>query len=190
MSIVDIESTYEMSPCLVQLGGIEGVGKTTLARNMVQRIKNLATMEKDIYLWGLLIGGIPRTQAGPFAYDQLFAATEIILKHGLGVIVDSPCFNSLTLQNGQFLAAKYGARYLYVECTLSDSNQRATRLSDPHRLPCQAKTLSECQRSSVVRPQEGWITIDLSQPIASCVTELTDVLIQRGLASRRRIGNE
>jgi len=62
------------------------------------------------------------------SYSVLKAIADDLLAHGLGVIIDSPCFYDELLAAGQALAAKHGVAYRYIECVTADIGLLGTRL--------------------------------------------------------------
>jgi hypothetical protein len=178
-----------VEPCVIQLAGPEGVGKTALAAAVARKAANVMVAEKDIFLWGLLRGGVERTLAGPLAYDQMFAAAEVYVSRGVAAVIDSPVFSPTTLRNSLDLAQRLAVRHIFVDCLLADDVERARRLQDPMRLPCQAHSLGECQVLATIRPSNV-MSVDMSKPLNECALMVVSYLSINGLCRKpeRRLG--
>ncbi|KAK6358657.1 hypothetical protein TWF730_007980 [Orbilia blumenaviensis] len=135
---------------LIQLSGPPGVGKSTLARNLSQALKSTISVNHDILKSFFLKNSSPFTDASKLAYSLQFTLIEDILKQGsLNVIIDSTCNYSETLESGMGLALKYGYKYLYVECRVTDIDTLDRRLRE------RAGVALRSQRTGVNRPPEG-----------------------------------
>ncbi|MFJ1759014.1 AAA family ATPase [Amycolatopsis sp. NPDC088138] len=176
-------NSFTLTPFVLQLAGLEGVGKTTLARTLECHFQGIVNINKDFYLWSMMCQGISKEVAGPNAYDLMFIVAAESLTNNRGVIIDSPVFSLRTLENGQALAKRAGVPYFFVELCLTDSAERSKRLSDPSRLPCQARTLDECKiGAQTIRPSDSpVITVDASASVAEC-TALIVATLQDNLA--------
>ena len=172
-----------VEPCVIQLAGREGVGKTALAAAVAGKAGNVTVVEKDIFLWGLLRGGVARVPAGPLAYEQMFAAAEVYVHRGVAAVIDSPVFSPATLRNSLDLAQRLAVRHVFVDCLLADDAERARRLQDPMRLPCQAHSLRDCQVLATVKPSDV-LSVDMSVPLDEGASLLISYLGDGGLCRR------
>lgn len=143
-------------PALIQMSGIPGAGKSTIARSLGDRLHALV-IDHDVLKSGLMSAGMPSGHGEPFldpedfarsngygageaAYDLAFGIADRLLAARLSVILDSPCYYDRLLRDGQRLAAANGARYVYVECVNQDLEEIARRLSSRPRLPSQMQS--------------------------------------------------
>ncbi|WP_020388669.1 AAA family ATPase [Kribbella catacumbae] len=180
---------------VVQMSGVPGAGKTTIARELVRR-RRLVAIDRDVVLTAMLDsdgaekldGDGTFTFARVASYSVVKAMADDVLAQGLGVIIDSPCFYEELLAAGQALAAKYGVAYRYIECVAEDIGLLDTRL--------RARPALRSQRPSVDAPPidlapdrertgadlfadgianmkrpDTYLRLDTTQPLDECVAK-------------------
>ena len=124
---------------LIVFGGLPGTGKTTLARELAQRLKfmylRIDTVEQAIIASSLL------PDAGPAGYFVGYSVAADNLSLGLTVVADS--VNSLTVTRDAWIevAKTTGTAFVEIEVICSDSveHRRRVELRRPdisgHKLP-------------------------------------------------------
>jgi predicted kinase len=180
---------------VVQMSGVPGAGKTTIARELV-RHRRLVAIDRDVVLTAMLDsdGADKLDSDGTFtfarvaSYGVVKAMADDVLAQGLGVIIDSPCFYDELLAAGQALAAKHGVAYRYIECVTEDIGLLDTRLRSRPALRSQRPSVDEPpidldpdrERSgrdmfaggiaNAKRP-DTYLRLDTTQPLDECVAE-------------------
>ena len=180
---------------VVQMSGVPGAGKTTIARELV-RHRRLVAIDRDIVLTAMLEsdGANNLESDGAFtiarvaSYSVLKAIADDVLAQGIGVVIDSPCFYDELLAAGQALAAKHGVAYRYIECVTEDIGLLDTRLRSRPALRSQRLSVDEppidlaADRertgsdlfadgiANMKRP-DTYLRLDTTQPLDECVAE-------------------
>ena len=180
---------------VVEMSGVPGAGKTTIARELV-RHRRLVAIDRDVVLTAMLesdgADNLERHGALTFArvasYDVLKAMADDVVAQGLGVVIDSPCFYDELLAAGQALAAKHGVAYRYIECVTEDIGLLDTRLRSRQALRSQRPSVdappidlaADSERSgsdlfadgiaNMKRP-DTYLRLDTTQPLHECVAE-------------------
>lgn len=156
-ALVGYFSAVEFFPCagvamLIVLGGLPGTGKTTLARELAQRLSamylRIDTVEQAIITSRLLL------DAGPAGYFVGYSVAADNLSLGLTVVADS--VNSLAVtRDAWFEVAKTtGAAFVEIEVICSDSVEHRRRVElrtadiSGHKLPSWQDVLN--------RPYDPW----------------------------------
>jgi len=176
----------------VQMSGVPGAGKTTVAHAIAGQI-GAVVIDHDVTKSALLDANVPVAIAGHASYRVLDAMVRHLLQQGHSVIFDSPCLYTELLERGQLLAEETGAQYRYVECILADLDELDQRLRTRPRWRSQlagvytpltegsgkAQAGAEIFREWMVtmkRPVNGYLTLDTSRPLAVCVQETLSYL--------------
>ena len=120
----------------IQMSGVPGAGKTTVARALAPLI-GAVVIDHDVTKSALLEAGVPVEIAGAASYRVLHAIAQHLLRQGHSVIFDSPCLYRDLLERGRELARAAGATYRYIECVLDDLDELDRRLRARPRLPSQ-----------------------------------------------------
>lgn len=113
---------------LISFSGLPGVGKSSVARLVAQRLKAV-WLRVDSLEQALLTSGVLRREAlGPAGYYAAYAAALDNLR--LGHIVLADCVNPLTLTRNawQDVAVKAGSGLLEVELICSDPQIHRARV--------------------------------------------------------------
>ncbi|WP_165356756.1 AAA family ATPase [Nocardioides zhouii] len=85
---------------LVQMSGIPGTGKSTLAARLGERL-GYVVLDTDVVKSALLRSGIPLEQSGRATYAATLDVAAHLLAQGQSVILDSPCRYPELLDAGQ-----------------------------------------------------------------------------------------
>jgi predicted kinase len=169
----------------VQMSGVPGAGKTTVARAVAQRI-GAVVIDHDVTKSALLEGNVPAAMAGAASYSVLNAMARDLLRQCYSVVFDSPCFYVELLESGQRLAKEAGAQYRYIECVVTDLDELDRRLRTRPRLPSQlagvwapptagsGKTDMSVDVfrdwiANMKRPETDYLTLDTTQSLATCI---------------------
>lgn len=171
----------------VQMSGVPGAGKTTLAHAIAKQI-GAVVIDHDVTKSVLLDATVPVDLAGRASYLVLDSLARHLLKQGHSVIFDSPCRYSELLARGQRLAEESGAAYRYIECVLHDLAELDRRLRTRGRMRSQlagvyaaptegsGKTEAGAEVfrhwiANMQRPATDYLTLDTSRPLERCVAE-------------------
>ncbi len=177
MSDRDVSSSVRM---LVQLSGVPGTGKSTLARGLA-RERAVVVLDKDVVMSSLLADGVPLADAGRTSYSCLLSVAAHLLAQGHDVVLDSPCRYPSLLESGQGLAAAAGVAYRLVELWADDPADLLGRLDMRTALPSQVASATDPVPGSaweigtplatltgwqdqLVRPESGWLRLDALLP--------------------------
>jgi predicted kinase len=171
----------------VQMSGVPGAGKTTLARALAPHI-GAVVIDHDVTKSALLAANVPVEIAGAASYQVLHAIALHLLEQGARVIFDSPCLYAELLERGQKLAHITGAAYRYIECRVLDLDELDRRLRAQPRLPSQLAgvfgaptvgsgkahinaTVFRKWMAEMKRPQEAYLVLDMLCALDVCVQE-------------------
>ena len=75
---------------LLQLSGVPGTGKSTLARGLAAGL-DLVVLDTDVVKSALLSTDVPFAVAGRATYAAVLALAGDLLAQGRSVVIDSPC---------------------------------------------------------------------------------------------------
>lgn len=113
---------------LLQLAGAPGSGKSTLATAVAAEL-DAVIVNSDVVKSTLLDAGVPWSQAGPAAYQVLFALADDLLAQGHSVILDSPSHYTSIPENGARVASTNDVSYHFLELVCDDVDELRRRLS-------------------------------------------------------------
>jgi predicted kinase len=182
----------------IQMSGVPGAGKTTIANAVARRI-GAVVIDHDVTKSALLEAGASASFAGAASYQVLHAVAQHLLGQGHSVVFDSPCFYVELLERGQRLARELGAYYRYIECVVADLDELDRRLRMRPRLPSQvagvwglpakgsgkAHVGEEVFRdwmANMKRPAVGYLALDTTRSLDVCIEEAIAYIMSGSLA--------
>ena len=177
---------------LIQMSGVPGSGKSTIAREVGARLPAIV-LDHDETKSAILRSGVDETQAGVASYEVIKSLSASMIARGLSVIIDSPCLYAELLEHGMRVAEEHRARYRYVECRLDDLDELDRRLRSRVTLPSQVQHLDqnfshagaapqrvrglvEQWAAQAQRPPAGVLLLDTARPIRECTRDVLSYL--------------
>lgn len=124
----DLSRPSHERPMLFILGGLPGVGKTTLARALAQRIP-VAHIRVDTIEATMVHAGLAEKITGPEGYAVAFRVAGDQLALGLSVVADT--VNPMPETRGWWrdVATEHGARLVEIELQCSDADLHQSRVT-------------------------------------------------------------
>ncbi len=177
-----------MTQYLIQMSGVPGSGKSTIARGIAGDLKAIV-LDHDDTKSAILSTGIENNLSGMASYEVIKVFVEQFVSQGFTVIIDSPCLYSELLDFGQTVANRYQVRYRYIECRLDDLEELNDRLENRSSKTSQAKTLNTSilvhgkppareardvfveWAEDMKRPDLDFLVIDSSEPPNVCISQ-------------------
>ncbi len=175
--------------CLIQMSGMPGAGKSTIAHE-IRRYIGAIVLDLDVCKSVVLDNGVAFETSGRVAYMTLWALARSILIQGASVILYSPCRFQWILDNGRQVAADAGVHYRYIECMTEDIAEIRRRLQQRPRQRSQVRDIEDLPVGTakdegtgsakdnflywlhnMVRPDDAYLCLDTSKPVAACVAE-------------------
>src|SRR4051794_9213292 len=116
---------------LVVVGGLPGVGKTTVARAVAARL-GAAHVRIDVFEAALVRQGLVADQdeVGTHGYDLALAAAETCLQAGAGVVVDAVFPVAAARRPFRELAARSAGPVHWVRLICSDPVEHRRRVEE------------------------------------------------------------
>ena len=172
---------------LVQMSGVPGSGKSELARQLARKLPAIM-LDHDVTKSAILRSGVSESEAGAASYEVIKALSAQILHQGSSVIIDSPCLYAELVEHGMHTASQEAAEYKYIECQLADMDELERRLQARDTKPSQIQSLDQIFRHAgadptlardliedwagrMQRPEDNWLLLDTSKPLAECLSE-------------------
>ena len=122
---------------LIQMSGVPGSGKSTIAQGIAPEL-NAVVVDHDDIKSAILSKGIENDLAGQASYEVIKALVNRFVDQGFSVVIDSPCLYTELLVFGQCIAQKHGVTYRYIECRLEDLEVLNERINSREGKPSQA----------------------------------------------------
>ena len=144
-----------MRKFLVQMSGVPGAGKSTVAKLLAQSIDGIV-IDHDLIRSFFLENNNDFGTAARLAYSFQWTLAGDMIRQGRSVIIDSTCNYQETLDQGTALAQRHGYHYQYVECRVTDIELIERRLRG--RIP------QRSQRTGVYNPPPDSNSADTSKP--------------------------
>lgn len=168
---------------LVQLSGVPGSGKSSLARG-IARATDFVIVDTDVLKSALIDGGVPVASAGRPTYLAALRLSGDLLAQGRGVVIDSPCRYRALLDAGRAVAQDAGVRYGFIELWAEEVSVLLPRLDQRFPLISQiasatdpvpgtewefgtAETTLQAWQSQLIHPDHDWVRLDAEQPARS-----------------------
>ncbi|HEY3562827.1 MAG TPA: ATP-binding protein [Kribbella sp.] len=167
---------------LLQMSGVPGAGKSTVAAHVVERFGAVA-VDYDVLKTAVLDAGFDLADSARASYEVMYAQARHLLTQGHSVVMDSPCFWPRILTEGMQIAAEHNATYRYIECQIDDLKLLDERLSRRPRLrthrpsvntaptdaptePAPGETLFRESTTRIQRPPTNYLQLNMHQPLS------------------------
>lgn len=175
-----------MAKFLIQMSGVPGSGKSTVARKM-GLVLSAVILDHDDMKTAILDSGVSETLAGAASYSVIKALSSRLLEEGNSVIIDSPCLYTELVDHGISAAKIHGAEYRYIECQLGDLSELDRRLRSRTTRPSQIQSLDQEfshagkkprlalelikeWASGMKRPPNNYLQLDTSNSLEECTS--------------------
>jgi predicted kinase len=173
---------------LLQMSGVPGSGKSTVAAHVVDTFGAVA-VDYDVIKTAVLDAGVDLTRSAKAAYEVMYALARQMLAQGHDVIMDSPCFWPRILNEGREIARAHDVSYRYVECQVRDLKLLDERLGRRSRLrthrrgldhppvdlgdqPEDGEALFRGWMDRVQRPLDNYLQLDMHRPLSEVLPEV------------------
>ncbi|WP_344231692.1 ATP-binding protein [Kribbella hippodromi] len=170
------------------MSGVPGAGKSTVAA-YVGRVYGAVVVDYDVIKSAVLDAGFGLGESTKAAYEVMYAQSRHVLRQGLDVVMDSPCFWPRILDEGMAIAGECGATYRYIECQLADLTVLDERLRQRVRLRTHRRGVGhppvdvgdELEDGEafyrgaidrVRRPAEGYLQLNMERPLSEVLPEV------------------
>lgn len=181
-----------MKQFLLQMSGLPGTGKSTIARHVGSRY-GAVVVDLDVIRSAVLDGGVLVADSGRVAYPVMYALTRHLLDQDVSVVIDSPCQYDEILATGREMADERGVAYKYVECRTDDlalidsrlrsrpalrSQRRGVVLPpvDAGHLDADGEQMFRTGLQQTRRPADGYLQVDATKPMDLILDEVEKYL--------------
>jgi predicted kinase len=185
---------------LLQMSGVPGSGKSTVAAHVVDTYGAVA-VDYDVIKTAVLDAGFDLAGSAKAAYEVMYAQARHVLAQGHDVIMDSPCFWPTILTKGMEIAREHDARYRYIECQIRDLKLLDERLRRRPRLRSHRRGVDyppvdlgdelvdgeayfRDGMDRVQRPLDDYLQLDMHRPLAEVLPEV-DIYLKPWAEMRR-----
>jgi predicted kinase len=156
---------------VVQMHGVPGSGKSTVARALAPRI-DAVVIDKDVIKAALLRAGISEDQAGGAAYEVYFDVAADMVRLGHSVILDNPVFWPRVEERWRQLAEAARSPLLMIECVCADERELRHRLATRHAVESQPRVPLDLRRyPGTIEVTCKRLTLDTMRPLDETVEE-------------------
>lgn len=173
---------------LVQMSGVPGSGKSTVAAHVVETFGAVA-VDYDVIKTAVLDAGFDLAGSAKAAYEVMYALARQVLGQGHDVVLDSPCFWPRILNEGMEIAREHGASYRYIECQVRDLKVVDERLGRRARLRSHRRgvdippvdlgdevvdgeTFFREGMDRIQRPSDNYLQLDMHRPLSEVLSEV------------------
>lgn len=156
---------------VVQMHGVPGSGKSTVARALARRL-GAVVIDKDVIKAALLRSGVSEEQAGPAAYEVYFDMAASMVRLGHSVILDNPVYWPSVDERWRALAREAGSPLLIIECLCGDDTELRRRLATRDAVESQPREpLDLHRRPGTIEVTCERLTLDTLRPLDDIVEE-------------------
>ena len=173
---------------LLQMSGVPGSGKSTVAAHVVDAFGAVA-IDYDIIKSAVLDAGFDLASSTKAAYEVMYAQARHVLAQGHPVVMDSPCFWPRILTEGMEIAREHDASYRYIECQVRDLKLVDERLRRRPRLRSHRRGVDyppvdlgdnlvdgeaffRDGMDRVQRPSDNYLQLDMHRPLSEVLPEV------------------
>jgi predicted kinase len=158
-------------PLVVQMQGVPGSGKSTIARAIAPAI-GAVVIDKDVIKAAILRSGVEEQQAGGAAYEVYFDLAEAMVRLGHAVILDNPVFWPRVEARWQQLAAEAGSPLLMIECVCPDGALLRHRLATRDAVESQPREPLDLRHyPGTIEVACERLTLDTTRPLGELIPE-------------------
>lgn len=173
---------------LLQMSGVPGSGKSTVAAHVVDAFGAVA-VDYDVIKSAVLDAGFDLASSAKAAYEVMYAQARHVLAQGHPVIMDSPCFWPRIVTEGMEIARQHDASYRYIECQVRDLNVLDERLRQRRRLRSHRRGVDyppvdlgdelvdgeaffRDGMDRVQRPLDNYLQLDMHRPLSEVLPDV------------------